>query len=85
MRFFFNYGFNVGTSKVLFSTFINKIPNAFTCTSFKRRYNTIVDERYTKKMSDIFFYLPSTTDRKESINLYKDNVLLNAINCVYKN
>ena len=82
---FFNYDFNAETSKVLFSTFKDKIPNAFASATFKRHYNTIADESYTKKMSGFFFYILSTTDRKESINKYKDNVLLNSIDFVYEN
>ena len=82
---FFNYGFNAETSKVLFSTSKDKIPNAFASATFKRHYNTIADESDTKKMSRFFFYILSTTDRKESINKYKDNVLLNPIDFVYEN
>ena len=36
------------------------------------------------KSSTLFFYLPSTTDRKESINQYKDNVQLHPIDCNYE-
>ena len=32
----------------------------------------------------MFCYLPSTTDRKESINQYKDNVQLHPIDCPYE-
>ena len=51
----------------------------------EKHYKKIVDECYTRKSSDIFFYLPSTTDRKESINQYKDNVSLKTIDCNYEN
>ena len=36
------------------------------------------------KSSTLFFYLPSTTDRKESINQYKDNVQLHPTDCNYE-
>ena len=32
----------------------------------------------------MFCYLPSTTDRKESINQYKGNVQLHPIDCAYE-
>ena len=70
---------------MLFSSYIDKTPNAFTSTSFKRHYNTIVDEPNTKKSSDIFYHKPSTADTKELIDQYKDNVFLNPSDCVYEN
>lgn len=45
----------------------------------------IVDVRHTKQKSDLFYYLSSTTDRKESSNQYKDKVYLNTSNCCYEN
>ena len=32
----------------------------------------------------MFFYLPSTTDRKESLNQHRDSVSLNPINCQHE-
>ena len=81
----FRYDFNPETSKVLFSSSKERRPTAFTCTTFRKHYEKIVDERYTRKSSNVFFYLPSTTDRKESINQYKNNVSLNPIDCDYEN
>ena len=34
-------------------------------------------------MSRLFFFLPSTTDRKEKINRWVNNVNLHPINCLY--
>ena len=33
--------------------------------------------------SKLFFYLPSTTDRKEKFNKFRDNVQLHPIDCLY--
>ena len=33
----------------------------------------------------MFFFLPSTTDRKESINRYTKNAHLHPIDCLYDN
>ena len=35
--------------------------------------------------SKLFFYLPSSTDRKEKINKFRENVQLPPIDCVYDN
>ena len=34
--------------------------------------------------SKLFYYLPSTTDRKETINQFRSNVQLHPINCLYE-
>ena len=79
---FFSYGFNAETLKVLFCSSKERIPNAFKCTAFKKHYKMIVDERYTNVRH--LFYLPSTTDRKELMYQYKDNVSLNPIDWNYE-
>ena len=38
-----------------------------------------------KKSSDIFLFLPLTTDGKETINQHKENVPLNPLDCNYEN
>ena len=37
------------------------------------------EQRHNEKFSSVFFYLPSTTDRKEKINHHCDNVNINPI------
>ena len=66
---FFSYGFDSAKSKVLYSYSKNKIPDAFVSTAFKKHYSEIRNEkRDNEDSSSLFFFLPSITDRKESIN-----------------
>ena len=66
---FFSYGFDSAKSKVLYSYSKNKIPDAFVSTVFKKRYPEIRNEkRDNEDSSSLFFFLPSITDRKESVN-----------------
>ena len=59
---FFSCGFDSTKSK-------NKIPGAFVSTAFKAHYSEIRnEERDNEDSSSLFFFLPSITNRKESIN-----------------
>ena len=44
----------------------------------------LLNERSVQEYSTLFFYLPSTTDRKEKINQFVKNVSLYPIDCWYK-
>ena len=44
----------------------------------------MLDQRMKNDYSTLFFYLPSTTDRSESINQYMDHVSLHPIDCPYE-
>ena len=69
---FFNYSFNVKTSKVLFSSSKDKTPTAFTCTAFKNQLNAIVDDRYAKKCWIFSFtYLLRQIESSPSISVKK--------------
>ena len=64
-------------AKVLFSTKKVKIPSSFKSTVYgqhKMQYEGGVFSE--QKLSDIFFYLPSTVDRNEKINKYLSSVNL---------
>ena len=66
---YFDYGYNKGNSKVLYSTHEMKIANSFSSTIFSR--HRIQDEPgvlLDTDSSKIFFFLPSATDRIEGIN-----------------
>ena len=76
---FFSYGYDKSESKVLYSYSKQQIPDAFISTSFKRHFNEIVNEKKDEVSSDLFYYLPSISDRKESINQWKDNPSLSPI------
>ena len=52
-------------------------------TAFKK-HKEFLKSNDKGKSSTLFFYLPSTTDRKESINQYKDNVQLHPFDCDYE-
>ena len=74
---FFSYGFDSAKSKVLYSYSKNKIPDAFFSTAFKKHYSEIRNEkRDNEDSSSLFFFLPSITDRKESINQWLGHVNL---------
>ena len=70
---FFSYGFDKSKSKVLFSYSKQQIPDAFISTSFKKHFNEIMNERRNEDSSSLFYFLPSISDRKETINQWKNN------------
>ena len=70
---FLSYGFDKSKSKVLFSYSKQQIPDAFISTSFKKHFNEIINEKRNEKSSSLFYFLPSISDRKETINQWKNN------------
>ena len=76
---FFSYGFDKSKSKVLYSYSKQQIPDAFISTAFKKHFNEIVNEKRDEESSSLFYFLPSISDRKESINQWKNNPLLTPI------
>ena len=59
-----------------------RIPNAVTTTCFKKDLQKILyEQRNNEEFSNLFYYLPSTTDRKEDINQFRGNVNLNPVDC----
>ena len=64
---FYTYGFDPKKSSIL--------PNVFKRTAFNCHDLLSVTESKST-LSNIFFFLPSITDRKEEINRYKDQVAL---------
>ena len=71
---FFSYGYEKSKSKVLYSYSKQQIPDAFTSTSFKKHFNEIINEKKDdENSSSLFYFLPSISDRKESINQWKNN------------
>ena len=72
---FLSYGYDVKKGKIQASK--QKIPDSFTCTCFNKHYAEIVNEkREREKFSTVFYFLPSTAHRKETINQWKENVNL---------
>ena len=73
---FFSYGFNKAKASVLYSYSKQQIPDTFISTSFKKHFQEVVNERKDDKHSEMFYYLPSISDRKEEINQYKSNAAM---------
>ena len=72
---FFTYGYKVEQATILCCYSKQPMPNIFRGTSFSSHKLEIYTENKAKS-SDLLFYLPSITDRKEQINRYKDQVAL---------
>ena len=70
---FLSYGYNTEKSKVLYSSFKRKIPSSFSGTLFNNHIRLIEKSDYLE-MSQLLFFLPSITDRKENLNQYLKNV-----------
>ena len=77
-QLFLSYGYNK-----LFSAYKVRLPNIFQLTCFKKHKDFLKNDDKGES-STLFCYLPSTTDRKESINQYKGNVQLHPIDCAYE-
>ena len=77
-----SYGYDATKSTVVYSSFKQLLRNIFQSTCFKRHHQLLTNER--DDPSKLFYYLPSTTDRKETINQYRSNVQLHPINCLYE-
>ena len=73
---FFSYGYNKTKSTVLYSYSKQQIPDTFITTSFKKHFQEVINEKKGESYSEMFYYLPSISDRKEGINQYKSNVSL---------
>ena len=72
---FLSYGYSEEHSSTLFCYQKQPMPNIFRGTAFNsHRLSTHLENKST--MSNICFYLPSITDRKEDINRYKSMVSL---------
>ena len=73
---FFSYGYSKTKSTVLYSYAKQQIPDTFIATSFKKHFQEVVNEKKDEGYSEMFYYLPSISDRKKEINQYKSNVSL---------
>ena len=75
---FLSYGYNKTKSTVVYSFSKEQIPNAFVSVAFKKHFDEIVNESSSKSdvKSSLFYFLPSISDRKESVNQFKNNVSL---------
>ena len=77
---FFDYGYNKENSKIFHSTHKKKIPDSFSSTIFNKHRILYEPEAFSETdFSNVFFFLPSTTDRIEDVNRYLGPVNLNPI------
>ena len=54
-----------------------ELPNIFSCTASKKHTSFLIDQNQNQaKFSEMFFYLPSTLDRKEAFLQWKEHVHL---------
>ena len=66
---FLSYGYDATKAKVLYAVSMEKIPDALLSTCFNKHYSEILNERREKEdHSTLCYFLPSITDRKETIN-----------------
>ena len=80
---FFSYGFDKNKSKLLYSFSKQQIPGAFISTSFKKHFHEILNEKRNEESSELFFFLPSISDKKESINQWKTIHLLFQLTLIF--
>ena len=77
---FFTYGYDAEHASILYCYSRQCMSNFFRGTAFNTHKLQNVSE-VKEGMSDIFFYLPSITDRKESVNRYRNQVSLVPVTC----
>ena len=81
---FLSYDFDKDKFNVLYSSYKQILLNIFQRTSFKKHSTMLLNERTILEQSKMFFFLRSTTDRKEKINQFFENVSLHPIDCRYE-
>ena len=67
---FYIDGFDKKISKVLYSSLKQPLPIIFQGTAFKKQVPMLIEEKQSQEDSKLFFFLSSTTDRKEKINKF---------------
>ena len=81
---FLFYGSEEEKSKVLYLKVMQPLPNIFQATSSKNHNSMLLNEGQVQDFLTLFFFLPSTTDRKEKINKFMTNVYLHSIDVRYE-
>ena len=81
---FLSYSFEEEKSNILYSKFKQPLPNIFQGTFFKKHNPMLLNEGHVQDFQTLFFFLPSTTDRKEKIGKFLTNVSLHPINVRYE-
>ena len=77
---FFSYDFSAEHASILHCYSRQSMSNVFKGAAFnKHKLQNYAESK--ARMSDIFFYLPSISDRKEEINRYRDQAALVPVTC----
>ena len=77
---FFSCGYNKEKSSILYCHMKSSLPNIFSCTVFKKHVSFLLDQNENNiKSSGLFYFLPSTLDRKEEILQWREHVHLHPI------
>ena len=76
---FFIYGYDKEKSKVLHSYQKKRNPNSFNSMLFNRHKDMIENGELAGEFSNLFFFLPSITDRSEDVNQYLNNINITPI------
>ena len=78
-EYFLNYGFDEENSKILYSYHKCRIPNSFTSTFFSKHHLLYETGQLQTDFSNLYYFLPSITDRSDTINQHMKSVNLRAI------
>ena len=76
---FLNYGFCKENSKILCSYHKRRIPSSFSGTFFNRHRLQFETGNLQATFSNVYYFLPSTTDRSKEINRHLNSVNLSPI------
>ena len=76
---FLDYGYCKQNSKILCSYHKKRIPSSFSGTFFNRHELQFKSGNLQTTFSNVFYFLPSTTDRSQEINRYLGSVNLSPI------
>ena len=71
---FFNYGYDSNKSKIIYSHYRRKISTSFLGSIFNLHQSIIENGEVENNYSNLYYFLPSITDRSEEINKYLNNV-----------
>lgn len=81
---FYSYGFDEERSKVLYSSLKQLLPKIFQGAAFEKHITMLTEEKQIQEKSQIFFFLPSTTDHKEKLSKFFGNVNLHPTDCPFE-
>ena len=78
-EYFLDYGYSKQNLKILHSHYKKRVPSKFSGTFFNRHRIQFKSRALQSIFSNVYFSLPSTTDRIEDINRHMESVNLSPI------